>query len=64
MTSPAVETLTERQLRIAGMVADGLSNKQIAHEIGISEATVKNHVHAILGKLGLPRRAAIGKALA
>lgn len=60
----AADTLTERQRRIAELVADGLLNKQIAHELGIAPATVKNHVHAILNKLGLPRRAAIGKVIA
>ena len=45
------------------MVAEGLSNKQIARELAISPATVKNHVHAILGKFDLPRRSAIGSQL-
>ena len=35
------------------MVAEGLSNKQIARELSIGPATVKNHVHAILGKFDL-----------
>ena len=58
------DRLTERQDRIARMVAEGLSNKQIARELAISPATVKNHVHAILGKFDLPRRSAIGSQLA
>ena len=57
------DRLTERQDRIARMVAEGLSNKQIARELAISPATVKNHVHAILGKFDLPRRSAIGSQL-
>jgi len=57
------DRLTERQDRIARMVAEGLSNKQIARELSISPATVKNHVHAILGKFDLPRRSAIGSQL-
>ena len=57
------DRLTERQDKIARMVADGLSNKQIARELSISPATVKNHVHAILGKFDLPRRSAIGSQL-
>lgn len=57
------DRLTARQDRIARMVAAGLSNKQIARELSISPATVKNHVHAILGKFDLPRRSAIGSQL-
>ena len=57
------DRLTERQDKVARMVAEGLSNKQIARELAISPATVKNHVHAILGKFDLPRRSAIGSQL-
>jgi DNA-binding NarL/FixJ family response regulator len=57
------DRLTERQDKVARMVAEGLSNKQIARELSISPATVKNHVHAILGKFDLPRRSAIGSQL-
>jgi DNA-binding NarL/FixJ family response regulator len=41
------------------MVAEGLLNKQIAAEIGVTEATVKVHVAAIMRKLGLFRRTQI-----
>lgn len=58
------ERLTEREGEVAQMVAEGLSNKQIARELSISPATVKNHVHAILGKFDLSRRSAIGRQLA
>lgn len=57
------DRLTERQDEVARMVAEGLSNKQIARALSISPATVKNHVHAILGKFDLPRRSAIGRQL-
>nr|WP_166180900.1 response regulator transcription factor [Altererythrobacter segetis] len=57
------ERLTEREGEVAQMVAEGLSNKQIARELSISPATVKNHVHAILGKFDLSRRSAIGRQL-
>jgi two-component system nitrate/nitrite response regulator NarL len=57
------ERLTEREDEIARMVAEGLSNKQIARDLSISPATVKNHVHAILGKFDLSRRSAIGRQL-
>jgi len=56
------DRLTERQDKVARMVAEGLSNKQIARELSISPATVKNHVHAILGKFDLPRRSAMQPA--
>jgi DNA-binding NarL/FixJ family response regulator len=48
--------LTPRQRQIASLVADGLSNKQIARTLSIERATVKNHVHTILFKLGITRR--------
>jgi two-component system, NarL family, nitrate/nitrite response regulator NarL len=48
--------LTPRQRQIATLIADGLSNKQIARTLSIERATVKNHVHTILIKLGITRR--------
>lgn len=48
--------LTPRQRQIASLIADGLSNKQIARSLSIERATVKNHVHAILIKLGITGR--------
>jgi len=59
----ASERLTLREAEVARLVADGLSNKQVARELAISPATVKNHVHAILSKFDLPRRSAIGRQL-
>jgi DNA-binding NarL/FixJ family response regulator len=56
--------LTPRQSEVASLVALGWTNKQIARELGISPATVKNHVHEILTKLGVPRRSGVGWALA
>jgi DNA-binding NarL/FixJ family response regulator len=55
--------LTERETEIAGLVADGLSNKQIARRLRIRLPTVKNHVHNILEKLEVGRRTEIGAAL-
>lgn len=46
-----VRELTPQQFRILQMVADGQLNKQIAYELGLSEATVKAHMTAILRKL-------------
>lgn len=59
----ASERLTSREAEVARLVASGMSNKQIARELAISPATVKNHVHAILSKFDLPRRSAIGRQL-
>jgi DNA-binding NarL/FixJ family response regulator len=56
--------LTPRQREIASLMADGLSNKQIARRLLIQQATVKNHVHTILVKLGVSRRDQVGRHLA
>jgi two-component system, NarL family, nitrate/nitrite response regulator NarL len=49
--------LTRRERQIVDLIADGLSNKEIAHRLQIEFATVKNHVHNILEKLQVTRRA-------
>ena len=49
-------TLTPQQVRVLMMLSGGLLNKQIAYELGVSEATVKAHVSAILQKLGVDSR--------
>ena len=51
--------LTPRQNEVANLVIKGLSNKVIAASLGISPATVKDHVHAILTRLQLPSRTAL-----
>ncbi|MFN3591613.1 MAG: response regulator transcription factor [Thermaurantiacus sp.] len=48
-----IASLTPAQRRILGHMHGGLLNKQIAHELGISEATVKAHITAIFRKLGV-----------
>jgi DNA-binding NarL/FixJ family response regulator len=48
--------LTPQQVRVLMMLSSGLLNKQIAYELGVSEATVKAHVSAILQKLGVESR--------
>lgn len=53
----ADSNLTAREREVSRLVAVGCSNKEIADECGISIATVKNHVHHILGKLNVQRRA-------
>jgi two-component system nitrate/nitrite response regulator NarL len=48
--------LTARERQIAELIAEGLSNKEIAGRLHIELPTVKNHVHRILGKLEVSRR--------
>jgi two-component system nitrate/nitrite response regulator NarL len=48
--------LTRRESEILQLVADGLSNKEIANQLTITEGTVKNHVHNALEKLHLTNR--------
>jgi DNA-binding NarL/FixJ family response regulator len=48
--------LTPQQVRVLMMLSEGLANKQIAHTLDISEATVKAHVSAVLQKLGTDNR--------
>lgn len=49
-------TLTPQQVRVLMMLREGLLNKQIAYQLGVSEATVKAHVSAILQKLNVDSR--------
>jgi two-component system nitrate/nitrite response regulator NarL len=56
--APVHARLTTRQLEILDLIAEGLSNKEIAHELSIEPATVKNHVHGILEKLEVHTRTA------
>jgi DNA-binding NarL/FixJ family response regulator len=51
-----IMTLTPQQVRVLMMLSAGLLNKQIAFELGVSEATIKAHVSAILQKLGVESR--------
>ncbi|MBI5032872.1 MAG: response regulator transcription factor [Chloroflexi bacterium] len=52
----AQETLTEREIEIIRLVAQGLGNKEIATKLSLSENTVKTHVRHILDKLQLRSR--------
>ena len=51
------EGLTVREGEVLQLIGHGLSNKEIATELKVSVATVKHHVHHVLHKLNLPRRA-------
>lgn len=48
--------LTKRELEIAGLIAEGKSNAEIAEKLYISETTVKKHVSNIFEKMGISRR--------
>ena len=52
----AVSTLTPTQLKVLMAVLDGQLNKQIAHQLGTSEATIKAHMTAIMRKLDVRNR--------
>jgi DNA-binding NarL/FixJ family response regulator len=51
------QTLTKRQVEIAGLVAQGLPNKKIAGRLGVEVGTVKIHLHNIYQKLQISGRA-------
>jgi NarL family two-component system response regulator LiaR len=53
---PAGSGLTERELEVLRLIARGMSNREIARELVISEKTVKTHVSNILAKLHLADR--------
>ncbi len=48
--------LTEQERRILALIAEGLTNRQIAERMYLAEKTVKNYVSSVLAKLGLERR--------
>jgi LuxR family maltose regulon positive regulatory protein len=54
--SPLVEPLTKRELEVLGLMAAGLSNREIAGELVLAMGTVKAHLHNIYGKLGVRGR--------
>jgi two-component system, NarL family, nitrate/nitrite response regulator NarL len=54
-----VQRLTEREQEIVLLVAEGLSNKEIARRINLTEGTIKIHLHNIYDKLEVPNRTAL-----
>jgi len=53
---PRYESLSPQERRISGLIADGLTNRQIGAEMYLAEKTVKNYVSSLLHKLGFARR--------
>ena len=51
-----VDALSEREIELLGLIGSGMSNKEVADTLFITEGTVKNHVTHILGKLGVRDR--------
>ena len=56
---PDLATLSTRAVEVLGFVAQGLSDREIAGKLGIAQNTVRNHVSAIYGRLGVHRRSAV-----
>ena len=59
LSLPAVSTdgLTPREVEVITLVADGLDNRAIGRQLGITRSTVKHHLEAIFAKLGVHGRA-------
>ncbi len=56
MTEEWSKVLSPRECEVAALIARGLSNKEVARELGVSSGTVKIHVHSIFQKLGARSR--------
>lgn len=56
ISSPLKKNLTNRQSQVLDLIAQGKSNKQIAYDMGVSEATVKLHINALLRSLKVNNR--------
>jgi DNA-binding NarL/FixJ family response regulator len=54
--SGVFSTLTEREREVVGLIAEGLHNRAIAQKLGIAENTVRHHLTAVYGKLGVADR--------
>ena len=53
----SLEALTPRETEILHLIEQGLTNQQIASRLSLTVHTVKNHVHSLLGKIGVASRA-------
>jgi DNA-binding NarL/FixJ family response regulator len=57
------DALTVREREVMRLAAEGLSNKAIAHQLRVSEGTIKLHLHNIYRKLGIKSRFALAVLL-
>jgi DNA-binding NarL/FixJ family response regulator len=55
-TDERLSELTDQERKILDLIADGLTNRQIAEQVHLAEKTVKNYVSNVLAKLGMERR--------
>lgn len=55
-TAPELAGLSDQELKLLNLIAEGLTNREIGERMFLAEKTVKNYVSTILGKLGLERR--------
>ena len=53
---PQIDPLTRRERQIVGVMAEGLTNKEVAQRLRLAEGTVKVHLHRIYRKLGIANR--------
>ena len=58
-----IESLTERELQVAWLVVDRMTNPQIARELFLSQKTVETHLRNIFHKMGVTTRAALARAV-
>jgi two-component system, NarL family, response regulator DevR len=55
-SDPGLNQLTQQERRILGLIAEGLTNRQIGERLFLAEKTVKNYVSSLLARLGMQRR--------
>ncbi|MGH9703500.1 MAG: LuxR C-terminal-related transcriptional regulator [Candidatus Acidiferrales bacterium] len=55
------EGLTRREQQLVPLIAQGLTNKEIAKQLNLSEQTIKNHIHRIIQKVGSHDRMSVGE---
>lgn len=63
-SAAVMRKLSRREREVAGCIAEGLRNEQIASRLGIALSTVKDHVHHALEKTGMGSRAELAAAIA